>query len=131
MFLVLYSGTAQFSGRGIPMCEDHHRHFKLARNYIFIEKWEQFDGLVNNAGILSSFFPTLETPKEDMGNLLETNLYSAINCIQVIGKKMIAIGKPSSVVNVSSYAAIQLSKNLLPYCLSRAGMNLVTKQFAH
>ncbi|XP_053406582.1 L-xylulose reductase-like [Mercenaria mercenaria] len=95
-----------------------------------LEKLEVLDGLVNNAGIDGHDYTALECPKEFLCKLLDNNLLSAINCSQVVAKKMIEAKIKGSIVNISSIAGLASFPNGLPYNVSKAGMDMATKQFA-
>ncbi|XP_045188386.1 L-xylulose reductase-like [Mercenaria mercenaria] len=69
-----------------------------------LEKLEVLDGLVNNAGIDGYDYTALECPREYLCKLLDNNLLSAINCSQVVAKKMIEVKIKGTIVNVSSVA---------------------------
>ena len=61
---------------------------------------------------------------------MTVNVLAGINCIQVTVKKMIAEGKKASIVNISSQAALRASPMALGYSVSKACVDMVTKQFA-
>ena len=50
--------------------------------------------------------------------------------MQVIGKKMLKDGRSGSIVNVSSITGLRAYPQLLAYNMSKAGMDMATKQFA-
>ncbi|XP_053407542.1 L-xylulose reductase-like [Mercenaria mercenaria] len=95
-----------------------------------LEKLEALDGLVNNAGITGHDYTALECPREYLCKILDNNLLSAINCSQVVAKKMIEVKVKGSIVNVSSIGGLASAPNALPYVVSKAGTNMATKQFA-
>lgn len=95
-----------------------------------LEKLEVLDGLVNNAGVSGYQYPAVDCPREFICKILENNLLSAINCTQAIAKKMIEEKRKGSIVNVSSVGGLASYPNGLPYMVSKAGMDMVSKQFA-
>ncbi|XP_045190210.2 L-xylulose reductase-like [Mercenaria mercenaria] len=95
-----------------------------------LEKPEALDGLVNNAGIAAIGYSAVDWTKESICKVLDTNLLSAINCTQVITKNMIKMKITGSIVNVSSLCGISSFPKTLPYVMSKAGMDMATKQFA-
>ncbi|XP_045188242.2 L-xylulose reductase-like [Mercenaria mercenaria] len=95
-----------------------------------LEKLEVLDGLVNNAGIGGNEYEAVDCPREYIWKILDNNLLSAINCTQVVAKKMIEANKKGSIVNNSSTGGIAAFPKGLPYNVSKAGMDMVTKQFA-
>lgn len=95
-----------------------------------VEELETMDGVVNNAGVANPFIESLEVPKEIIERTLNVNLMAAINIIQLTGKKMKAAGKGGSIVNVSSVVGINPMKHSMAYNVSKAALDMVTKQFA-
>lgn len=92
---------------------------------------EVLDGLVNNAALTEELSgPALDVSKEVLQKMFETNLFASINTTQIIGKKMVAAKKPGSIVNVSSVVSLQSFPQHLAYNSSKAGLDMVTKQFA-
>ena len=95
-----------------------------------LEDIEVLDGLVNNAGVVKGVGPALEVSRDDLDGLLAVNLLAGINCIQVVAKKMIEVGKCGSIVNIASIVSQKAYANHLAYTVSKAGVDMVTKQFA-
>jgi len=50
--------------------------------------------------------------------------------LQVIGKKIVEEGKKGSIVNISSPVSFRAWPNLLGYDVTKAALDMVTKQFA-
>jgi L-xylulose reductase len=95
-----------------------------------LEKLEVLDGLVNNAGIGGHDYDAVDCPKEYIKHILDNNLLSAINCSQAVAKKMIEAKVKGAIVNCSSTGSLAAFPKGLPYNVSKAGMDMVTKQFA-
>lgn len=95
-----------------------------------LEQLETLDGLVNNAGIGGHDYDAVDCPKDYIYQVLNNNLLSAINCTQVIAKKMLEGNVKGSIVNVSSIGGLSSFPKGLPYNVSKAGMDMATKQFA-
>ncbi|XP_060607180.1 carbonyl reductase [NADPH] 2-like [Ruditapes philippinarum] len=96
-----------------------------------IEKIETLDGLVNNAAFSDeATLSSLEVSNKYLQKIFAVNLFGSINATQIVAKKMIADGRPGSIVNVSSIFALQAAPGYLAYTVSKAGMDMVTKQFA-
>ncbi|XP_045182079.2 L-xylulose reductase-like [Mercenaria mercenaria] len=95
-----------------------------------LEDLRTMDGLVNNAGIIDTD-PATKVSKEKIYKILDTNLLGAINCTQVVANKMIQVGRPGSIVNVSSNTSlIATAIGILPYAMSKGGLDAATRQFA-
>jgi len=97
---------------------------------VALESLEVLDGLVNNAAVVEGYGPALELSKDDLDRGVAVNLFAVINCIQVVCKKMVDAGRTGSVVNISSIAGQKALPQALGYCVSKAGVDMVTKQFA-
>ena len=95
-----------------------------------VEKLEDLNGLVNCAGILFAPQKAVDTPKENLDKCMNVNLLAPINLMQIVGKKMVAAGKGGSIVNISSQGSMYVRSGLLPYCVSKAGLDMATKMFA-
>ena len=96
-----------------------------------LQQLEPLDGLVNNAAVVPrEIYPALNTDFTTMNTFMENNLYSAVNCTQVIAEKMILEGNGGSIVNISTIGSLGAVQNMFPYILSKVGLDMVTKQFA-
>ena len=91
---------------------------------------DKIDGLVNCAAVLKHGTAAVDVKKKDIDYVLDVNLKAVINLMQVVGTKMIMNGKKGSIVNVSSVGGMYAYKNLMAYCVSKAGFNMATKVFA-
>ncbi|XP_045211271.1 carbonyl reductase [NADPH] 2-like [Mercenaria mercenaria] len=81
-------------------------------------------------GSLKRCVPAVDCPKDNIVRVLNTNLLGAINCAQVVAKKMIDSKVKGSIVNLSSIDGIGAFPTNLSYNVSKAGLDMVTKQFA-
>jgi len=101
-----------------------------------MENLGRLDLLVNNAGIAPpQRNDLLETPEESYDTVLNTNLKAPFFLTQAAAKLMIRQLKektiPSaSIVNISSISAYAASVNRGEYCLSKAGISMMTTLFA-
>jgi L-xylulose reductase len=92
---------------------------------------ETLDGLVNNAAVVPvETCSGLDWSRDYLEKAFSTNVLGAINVIQIAGKKMVEVKRPGSIVNVSSVTSLQALPGKLPYCVSKAAPDMVTKQFA-
>ncbi len=92
--------------------------------------------LINNAGIAPKVrMDLLETTEESYDEVMTTNLKSAFFLSQLAAKEMIKMKKNhpdffAAIVNVSSISATVVSINRGEYCVSKAGLSMVTQLFA-
>ncbi|HWP90810.1 MAG TPA: 3-oxoacyl-ACP reductase family protein [Thermodesulfobacteriota bacterium] len=94
-----------------------------------LNRFGRIDILVNNAGI---FFhtPFLEIPEEDWDLFMDVNLKSVFLCSQRVA---ITMNKQSSgkIINIADSAGgIRGWKDYIPYCVSKAGVIMLTKTMA-
>jgi len=92
-------------------------------NYLKSKNYE-LDALVNSAGILRN--GTIENTSLDAWNeMIETNLTSTFHlmslCIPLLEKRK------GSIVNVSSVTGLRSFPNILAYCVSKAGVDHLTR----
>ncbi|KAL4220811.1 hypothetical protein ACF0H5_019079 [Mactra antiquata] len=95
-----------------------------------LEKLPAMDGIVNNAAYCASGVASLDASKEMIDKTLNINLMGAINVIQVLGKKMVEAGNGGSIVNISSINGINPMGEYMAYNVSKAALDMVTKQYA-
>lgn len=101
-----------------------------------MDRFGRIDLLVNNAGIAPSVRKDiLETEEETFDRILNANLRApyfvtqrvAREMIELIGAKRIA---KAAIVNISSLRSYTAARNYGEYCISKAGVGMVTKLFA-
>ena len=87
------------------------------------------DILVNNAAIFPRS-PVLEMTMEEWDAVIGVNLRGSFLCAQAAAKRMVAAGKPGSIVSVSSRAAFCSSPRGVHYVTSKAGVVGMTRAMA-
>lgn len=91
------------------------------------------DVLVNNAGIIHTA-DFLEISEADFDRVLRVNLKGAFLVGQAAARRMaeqVAAGKPPGcIVNMSSVNAVVAIPNQVPYCVSKGGIDQLTKVMA-
>lgn len=100
--------------------------------------WGAFGGLeclANVAGVqVAKRQDMLETTPESWDRLLGVNTRAVFFLSQGVAKRMIAEGAPKrghrSLVFVSSVNAVMASLNRAEYCVSKAGVSMISKLFA-
>ena len=93
-----------------------------------IEKTGRIDICVNNAGILRAG-DVLEISEEDFDTVLGVNLKGAFLMSQAVGRHMVAAGG-GSIINMSSVNGVMTIPNILPYNVSKGGLDQLTRVMA-
>ena len=95
----------------------------------------RLDVLVNNAGVAPLVREdVLSMSPESMDRLLDVNLKGTFFMCQECANLMLKLGSssglPRRIINISSISAYTSSTNRGEYCVSKAGISMVTKLFA-
>ena len=85
--------------------------------------------LLNCAGISAHRRPAIEIAQADWDRMLAVNLTGCWNTSRALGRRMLARGT-GSVINVASTNAIDPSPGIAHYCVSKAGVAMLTKTLA-
>jgi NAD(P)-dependent dehydrogenase (short-subunit alcohol dehydrogenase family) len=85
--------------------------------------------LVNNAGIAHSG-RALELTAEEWRKVLATDLDAVFFWAQEAAKRMLAAGKPGSIVNVASVLGLGVAKGTAAYATAKAGVVQLTRALA-
>ena len=95
-----------------------------------LEKYGQVDLLVNNAGIApSERRDILETTEESFRRVLRVNLEGTFFMCQLFANQMVKQGF-GRIINIASISSYTSSTNRGEYCISKAGVSMVTALFA-
>ena len=99
-----------------------------------LARWGRIDVLVNNAGITSvGRKDILEATEDSWERVLAVNLKGPYFLTQRVAREMIRLQVPAAqpaVVNISSLSAYTVSTNRGDYCISKAGLGMLTQLFA-
>lgn len=87
------------------------------------------DVVVNNAGIVR-FGPLLGQTLDEMRAVLEVNLLGTFVVARAVARRLIADGRPGSIVNLTSMNGVSAGPNAGAYGASKAGIALLTSQMA-
>ena len=103
-----------------------------------IQKYGRLDVLVNNAGVAPRVRrDILETTEESYDHVVNTNTRSTFFMCQLAAREMIRLKQAGGledyhprIVNISSMSAYTSSTSRGEYCISKAGIAMVTELFA-
>ncbi len=102
-----------------------------------LERYGRLDVHVNNAGVAPRVrLDILETTEESFDFLMNINLKGTFFMCQTVANAMIRLqeqgieGYQPRIVNIASMSAYTSSTNRGEYCISKAGISMVTKLFA-
>ncbi|MBB5691267.1 SDR family oxidoreductase [Roseomonas alkaliterrae] len=90
---------------------------------------EPFDILVNNAGT-NRPKPLTEVTEADYDAVLDLNLRAAFFLAQAVARRLLATGRPGSIINVSSQMGHVGAANRSIYCASKWALEGLTKAMA-
>ena len=93
-----------------------------------LEKHSKLDILVNNAGITKDNL-LMKMSEEEFDNVIESNLKSAFNCMQLVSRAMIK-ARSGRIVNISSVSGVMGNAGQVNYAAAKAGMIGMTKSAA-
>jgi len=89
------------------------------------------DLLVNNAGVAPSVrADLLEASEESFDRLINTNLKGPYFLTQLVARRMIDQKTRGKIVNITSVSAYAASTNRGDYCVSKAGLAMMTQLYA-
>lgn len=98
-----------------------------------LSAWGRIDLLVNNAGITSlGRKDLLEATEESWDQVLGVNLKGPYFLSQRVAREMLARRqslRSPAIINITSLSAATVSTNRGDYCISKAGMSMMTQLF--
>lgn len=95
-----------------------------------LERFGKIDILINNAG-MSPLYPSLEEVSEALfDKVIGVNLKGPFRLSALVGAKMCE-AEGGSIINISSTASVNASPGSEPYGAAKAGLNALTRSFAH
>ncbi|HWM35677.1 MAG TPA: SDR family oxidoreductase [Streptomyces sp.] len=114
----------------VPLCVDLRDRDSLPG---FVDAaWEVWDGLdilVNAAGLYPST-PLLEMPDASWDRVLDVNLSGVFSLSRSFARRLVEAGRGGHIVNISSGASTRARRGAAHYCVSKAGLDMLTKAFA-
>lgn len=87
------------------------------------------DIVVNNAGVTVTK-PLLQQTEDDWESVVGTNLRGGWRVAQEAARRLVAAGRPGSLVNIASILGERVAGGVAPYAISKAGLVQATKVMA-
>lgn len=94
-----------------------------------VRESEPFDVLLNNAG-MNRPKPLVEQSDEDIDAVLELNVKAAFYTSRAVARRLMAAGKPGSLINISSQMGHVGSPRRALYCASKHALEGMTRALA-
>lgn len=94
-----------------------------------MNEFGRIDVLVNNAATNPAMGPIVDTEESVYDHIIDTNLKGYFMMSKLVGKIM-REQKSGNIINVSSAGGVSPAEGLGPYCISKAAINMLTKQMA-
>lgn len=118
------------SGKSLEVAT-HARKPEDLKNLVekVMEVYGKIDILVNNAASNPAMGPLIDTEEKIYDHVMETNLKGYFVLSQLVGRVM-RDQKQGVIVNISSAGGVSPAEGLGPYCISKAGINMLTKAMA-
>lgn len=125
-------------GASVELCQGDvsaRSHRDLMVSHI-MERFGRIDMLVNNAGTAPEVRKDiLETDERVFDRILKTNLKAPYFLTQRVANEMIQLKEQGAIdggaiVNISSLRRYTAAKNYGSYCISKAGVSMITTLFA-
>ena len=93
--------------------------------------WGGVDLLVNNAGMAPrQRVDILEMTEASYDEVMGVNLRGPLFLTQALARHMLASDSPGMIINIGSMSAVVASTSRAEYCISKAGMGMMTKILA-
>jgi len=119
-----------FGAKGIGLVCDVSKVTDIRKMVMMVlAKFDKIDILVNNAGISPFVVPIEEVREDGWDKVINTNLKGIFFLTQEVGKHMIK-RRQGKVINIASIGGIVGFPGQAPYCISKAGIIMLTKMFA-
>ena len=137
-YTVIYSDVhAEMEGEIYCKCDISKEADRIALRDFALEKYGRIDLLVNNAGVACKVrLDVLETTEESFDRVVGINTKGTFFMCQTFANAMIACQAKGlenytpRIVNIASNSSYTSSTSRGEYCISKAGISMITKLFA-
>jgi len=118
-------------GRNALCVPTHAKKMEDLENLVkkTMEAFGRIDILVNNAATNPAMGPVVDTEESVFDHIITTNLKGYFMLSKMVGKTM-RDQKSGNIINISSAGGVSPAEGLGPYCISKAGINMLTRQMA-
>jgi len=118
-------------GRKALAVETHAKKSEDLKNLVdkTMAEFGRIDILVNNAATNPAMSTIVDTDEEIFNHIVDTNLKGYFMLSKLVGKIMID-QKSGNIINISSSGGVSPVEGVGAYCVSKAGINMLTKQMA-
>ena len=118
-------------GRKVLCVPTHAKKQEDLQNLVdkSMAEFGRLDVLVNNAATNPAMGDIVDTDDEVFSHIIDTNLKGYFMLSKLVGKIM-QKQKSGNIINISSAGGVSPAAGLGPYCISKAGINMLTKQMA-
>jgi NAD(P)-dependent dehydrogenase (short-subunit alcohol dehydrogenase family) len=118
-------------GRKALCVPTHAKKVEALENLVqnTMDEFGRIDVLVNNAATNPAMGPIVDTEESVYDHIIDTNLKGYFMMSKLVGKIM-RDQKSGNIINISSAGGVSPAEFLGPYCISKAGINMLTKQMA-
>lgn len=135
-YQVFFSGAASEKMEGVShyvKCDISSAEDRRAFCETIMSKFGRIDLLVNNAGVAPlQRLDVLETTPESFERLIRINLEGTFFMCQEFANRMIKQGgQDCRIINIASVSSYTSSVARGEYCVSKAGVSMITQLFAH
>jgi len=94
-----------------------------------LTEFGRIDVLINNAATNPGMAAIVDTEDDMFDHIIDTNLKGYFRLSKIVGKLM-QKQQSGHIINISSAGGVSPAEGLGPYCISKAGINMLTKQMA-
>jgi NAD(P)-dependent dehydrogenase (short-subunit alcohol dehydrogenase family) len=94
-----------------------------------IERYHGIDGLVAAAGV-AHWATALEQTYQQWRHVLDVNLEGAYLAAQAVSRELVRTGRRGAIAFVGSWIGTAAARGLLPYCVSKAGLDMLAQCLA-